>query len=69
VDFLSAGRIGQWLEVRAEPVKLGRTLALADARIAADGELIAKAAALFVWSSCRVRRLSRAIRLSICQPN
>jgi acyl-coenzyme A thioesterase PaaI-like protein len=47
VDFLSIGRIGQWLEVRAVPVKLGRTLAFADARIEADGEIIAKATATF----------------------
>ncbi len=47
VDFLSAGTIGQWLEVRAVPTKLGRTLAFADAQIVADGEMIAKAAATF----------------------
>jgi uncharacterized protein (TIGR00369 family) len=47
VDFLSVGRIGQWLEVRAVPAKLGRTLAFADARIEADGEVLAKAAATF----------------------
>ncbi|MBX7484123.1 PaaI family thioesterase [Qipengyuania qiaonensis] len=47
VDFLSIGRIGQWLEVRAVPAKLGRTLAFADARIEADREMIAKAAATF----------------------
>ena len=47
VDFLSVGQSGQWLEVRAVPTKLGRTLAFADARIEADGEMIAKAAATF----------------------
>ncbi len=47
VDFLSAGRIGQWLEVRAVPAKLGRTLSFADARIEADNAMIAKAAATF----------------------
>jgi uncharacterized protein (TIGR00369 family) len=47
VDFLSVGRSGQWLEVRAVHAKLGRTLAFADARIEADGEVIAKAAATF----------------------
>jgi len=47
VDFLMAGRIGQWLEVRAVPAKLGRTLAFADARIEADGVMLAKAAATF----------------------
>jgi uncharacterized protein (TIGR00369 family) len=47
VDFLSAGQIGQWLEVRATPARLGRTLAFADARIEADGDLVAKASATF----------------------
>lgn len=47
VDFLSAGRIGQWLEVRAVPAKLGRTLAFAEARIEADDELIARGTAVF----------------------
>lgn len=47
VDFLSVGKIGQWLEVRALPAKFGRTLAFADARIFADGDVIAKAAATF----------------------
>jgi acyl-coenzyme A thioesterase PaaI-like protein len=47
VDFLSVERIGQWIKVRATPAKLGRTLALADARIDADGLMITKAAATF----------------------
>ncbi len=47
VDFLSVGKTGQWLEVRALPAKLGRTLAFVDASISADGDLIAKAGATF----------------------
>ena len=47
VDFLSVGKIGQWLEVRAMPARLGRTLSFADAHICADGELVAKASATF----------------------
>ncbi len=47
VDFLSVGRIGQWLDVRAVPAKLGRTRAFADARIEANREIVAKAAATF----------------------
>ncbi len=47
VDFLAVGRIGQWLEVRAAPAKLGHTIAFADARIEADGAIIAKASASF----------------------
>lgn len=47
VDFLATGRIGQWLEVRAMPARLGRTLAFAEARIEADGAWIARATATF----------------------
>jgi uncharacterized protein (TIGR00369 family) len=47
VDFLTVGRIDQWLEVRALPAKLGRTIAFAEARIEVDGATIAKAAATF----------------------
>lgn len=47
VEFLAVGRIGQWLDVRAVPAKVGRTLAFADARIETDGDLIAKAAGTF----------------------
>ncbi len=47
VDFLAIGQIGQWLEVRSHPAKVGRSMAFADARIMADGALIAKAAATF----------------------
>jgi uncharacterized protein (TIGR00369 family) len=47
VDFLHVGQIGQWLEVRAHPAKLGRTLSFADASIFANDDLIAKAKATF----------------------
>lgn len=47
LDFLHVGKIGQWLDFRARPAKLGRTLSFADARIFADDELIARASATF----------------------
>lgn len=47
VDFLVAGTIGQWLEVRAAPARLGQTLAFADARVFADDEQVAKASGTF----------------------
>ena len=47
VDFLSVGRVGQWLEVRAVPARLRRTLAFADAQIETDTQMIAKASATF----------------------
>lgn len=47
VDFLGTGQSGQWLEVCGQPARIGRSMAFADARIMADGGLIAKAAAIF----------------------
>lgn len=47
IDFVSSANAGQWLELAAEPTKVGRTLAFATARITADGELIATASAVF----------------------
>lgn len=47
VDFLSTGKVGQWLEVRAAPTRLGQTLAFADARVFADAALIARASGTF----------------------
>lgn len=47
VDFLHVGKIGHWLEVRARPDKLGRTLSFANAQIFADDDLIARASATF----------------------
>jgi uncharacterized protein (TIGR00369 family) len=47
VDFVGSIDLGQWLEIMAAPTKLGRTLAFAEARITADGELVARATAVF----------------------
>lgn len=47
LDFIGSVDAGQWLEIAAEPTKLGRTLAFAEARITADGELVARATAVF----------------------
>jgi len=47
VDFIDSIDMGHELEVTAEPTKLGRTLAFAEARISADDELVARATAIF----------------------
>jgi uncharacterized protein (TIGR00369 family) len=47
VDFVGSAMVGHWLEVAAEPVKLGRTLAFATASVTADGEVVARASAVF----------------------
>ena len=47
LDFLAAGQKGQWLEIRAQPIKLGTTLAFSSARIFADDLIIARANGTF----------------------
>lgn len=51
VDFVGAARIGDWIEVAARPVRVGRTLAFAEARVTAGaGEakrIVARASAVF----------------------
>ena len=46
-DFLSTGMQGEWLEVRAEPSKVGRTIAFAGAEILSNDTLIARASGIF----------------------
>jgi uncharacterized protein (TIGR00369 family) len=47
LDFLSSGRIGQWLEFDTIFVKPGSTLCFAQAFVTADGEPCARANAVF----------------------
>ena len=47
VECIGSIDMGHWLEVTAEPTKLSRTLAFAEARISADDELVARATAVF----------------------
>ena len=46
-DFLSTANQGEWLEVRAEPSKVGRTIAFAQAAIFSNDILIARASGIF----------------------
>jgi uncharacterized protein (TIGR00369 family) len=46
-DFLSTVNQGEWLEVRAEPSKVGRTIAFAGAEILSNDTLIARASGIF----------------------
>ena len=46
-DFLSTANQGEWLEVRAEPSKVGRTIAFAGAEILSKDTLIARASGIF----------------------
>lgn len=47
VDFLGSARIGQWLEVRTDFTKLGKTLSFARCLVRADDEVCARANATF----------------------
>ncbi|WOB08780.1 PaaI family thioesterase [Piscinibacter gummiphilus] len=47
LDFLDAARIGEWLEVQPNVLKLGRTLAFAECRVVCGERLIARGNASF----------------------
>ena len=47
VDFISTGRIGQWIEFRPEVIKVGRALCFASALVMADDAICARANATF----------------------
>lgn len=46
-DFVGAAKLGQWVAVDTQYVKVGRSLCFAQAFITADGEIIARADARF----------------------
>jgi uncharacterized protein (TIGR00369 family) len=47
VDFVGAAQPGQWLQVAADPVRVGGTLGFGTAVITADGEIVARASGVF----------------------
>ncbi|MEA2840464.1 MAG: hypothetical protein QOF41_1794 [Methylobacteriaceae bacterium] len=47
VDFVAAGKQGQWLEVRPKVVRVGSTLCFATAEVFSDKTLCARANAIF----------------------
>lgn len=47
VDYLGAARQGDWLEIAARPVRVGRSLAFAEAQVSAAGKPVARATAVF----------------------
>ena len=47
VDFLGTAQQGQWVEIRTDFVKPGRTLDFAQAFVTADGDVCARANATF----------------------
>ncbi|MBX9797200.1 PaaI family thioesterase [Sphingomonas sp.] len=47
VDYLGAAKPGDWLEVAARPVRIGRSLAFAEAQVRAGDRAVARATAVF----------------------
>jgi uncharacterized protein (TIGR00369 family) len=47
IDYLRAVQPGQWLQIEPRVVRLGKSLAVTDALITADGEVVARADATF----------------------
>lgn len=47
IDFLGTAHVGQWVEVRATPSRVGKSLCFADANIYSNDELCATAKAVF----------------------
>lgn len=56
VDFLSVAEAGQWIEIDTSFVKPGRTMCFAQAFVTADGEICARANAVFRVVAPRVDR-------------
>jgi len=46
-DFLSSARQGDWLEIDAKPVRVGRTLGFASAEARVSDRIVARATAVF----------------------
>lgn len=46
-DFMGSARIGDWLQVAATPVRVGRTLAFGEAQVSVGDRAIARASAVF----------------------
>ncbi len=47
LDYVGSARLGQWLQVEPRVLKVGSSLAFADALVTADGAAIARASASF----------------------
>lgn len=46
-DFTGSAKIGDWLEIRAIPVRVGRTLAFGEAQVTTGDRSVARASAVF----------------------
>lgn len=47
IDYLGSAKIGDWLEIAARPIRLGGTLAFAEAGVTVGESAVARASAVF----------------------
>jgi uncharacterized protein (TIGR00369 family) len=47
VDYVGSGKLGQWLQVEPRVLRVGGSMAFADALVTADGAVVARANASF----------------------
>jgi uncharacterized protein (TIGR00369 family) len=47
VDYVGAAKVGQWLQVEPRVLRVGNSLAFADALVTADGNITARSSASF----------------------
>lgn len=47
MDYLGSGQLGDWIEIRAQPSKLGKSICFAQAQVFANNQLCATARAVF----------------------
>jgi uncharacterized protein (TIGR00369 family) len=47
IDYLASAQVGQWLLIEPRVLKVGSTLAFADALVTADGAIVARASGTF----------------------
>ena len=47
MDFVGFAKVGQWLEIRSEVIKTGKTLCFASALVMADDSVCARASGVF----------------------
>ncbi|HML07890.1 MAG TPA: PaaI family thioesterase [Xanthobacteraceae bacterium] len=53
IDFVGSARIGQWIEIRPEVVKIGKSLCFARALVTADDLICARASGIFMNAAPR----------------
>jgi uncharacterized protein (TIGR00369 family) len=51
IDFVGSAKVGEWLEVRSEVIKTGKSLCFASALVLADDSVCARASGVFKLAS------------------